>query len=79
VDVGLNYYFLFKARPGAPISDPSAIVDSNDLGQESDVFCEWRILSDVSLSVHYGRFYPGDAYLESKPRDFFFTALTISF
>jgi len=79
VDVGLNHYFLFKARPGAPISDPTAIVDSADLGQETDLFCEWRILSDVSLSVHYARLYPGDAYLDRKPRDFFFTAVTITF
>jgi len=79
VDVGLNYYFLFKSDAGGPISDPTAVEDSSDLGQEVDVFCEWRILSDLSLSVYYGRLYPGQAYLDRQPRDFLFTALTISF
>jgi len=79
LDVGLNYYFLFKSDPGGPISDPTAVEDSSDLGQEVDVFCEWRILSDLSLSVHYGRLYPGQSYLDRQPRDFLFTALTISF
>ena len=79
IDLGMNYYFLWKADREAPISDFRALDTSSDVGQEVDVFCEWRVFSDLGLSLHYGRFYPGQAYLDRQPRDFFYAALNISF
>ncbi len=79
IDLGANFYFLWKAKEAGPISDPTAINNSADLGHELDLFAEWRIFSDLAWSIHYGRFWPGDAYGERQPRDFFFSALTFSF
>ncbi|HUU10240.1 MAG TPA: alginate export family protein [Phycisphaerae bacterium] len=79
IDVGADYYFLFKADKDGPISDFRAADTSADVGQEIDVFVEWRILSDLSWTFRYGRFYPGQAYLDRKPRDFLFTGFSISF
>jgi hypothetical protein len=79
IDLGADYYFLFKTDKDGPISDFRAMDTSGDVGQEIDVFVEWRILSDLSWSLHYGRFFPGQAYLDRKPRDFLYTAFNISF
>ena len=79
IDVGGDYYWLFKTDKDGPISDFRAVDTSGDVGQEIDVFVEWRILSDLSWSIRYGRFFPGQAYGDRKPRDFLFTALNFSF
>jgi len=79
VDVGLDYYFLFKADDRGPISDFRANRRSADVGNEVDLFVEWRILSDLSWTLRYGRFFPGAAYSDRDPRDFLFTALNFSF
>jgi len=79
IDVGADYYFLFKTDKDGPISDFRARDTSGDVGQEIDVFVEWRILSDLSWSLYYGRFFPGQAYFDRKPRDFLYTAFSISF
>jgi len=79
IDVGFNHYFQFKASPDGPIDDFRANRDASSIGQETDVFLEWKILSDLALTVHYGHFWPGAAYEERHGRNFLFTALTISF
>jgi hypothetical protein len=79
LDLGFNYYALWKAEHRGPISDPLAVNDGWTIGHEVDVFAEWRILSDLSWSVHYGRLFPGAAYENTDDRNFFFTALTFSF
>ncbi len=79
LDLGGNYYWLWKADSRGPISDAMAVKTSADIGQEIDVFCEWQLFSDVALSLHYGRFHPGQAYLDRQPRDFVYGAITFSF
>ena len=79
IDVGLDYYFLFKADHEGPTSDFRANRRSPEVGNEVDLYLEWRILSDLSWTVRYGRFFPGDAYTDRHPRDFFYTGLNFSF
>jgi len=79
VDVGMDYYWLFKADADGPISDFRANDTSGDVGQEVDIFMEWRIFSDLSWTIRYGRFFPGQAYGDRQPRDFLYTGLNISF
>ena len=79
IDVGADYYFLFKSDHDGPISDIRATDTSSDVGQEIDLYIEWRILSDLSWTLRYGRFYPGQAYPDREPRDFLFTGLNFSF
>jgi hypothetical protein len=79
IDVGLNFYWQFKTKSLEPISDFRADGHSHGLGKEIDLFLEWRILSDLAMSIHYGRFFPGSAYDDHDARDFLYTALTFSF
>jgi len=79
IDVGLDYYFLFKADHEGPISDFRANRRSAAVGNEVDIFMEWRILSDLSWTIRYGRFFPGPAFTDRGPRDFLFTGLNFSF
>jgi len=75
----MDYYWLFKADADGPISDFRANDTSGDVGQEVDVFLEWRIFSDLSWTFRYGRFFPGQAYGDRQPRDFLYTGLNVSF
>lgn len=44
------------------ISDPSAIMASDDVGEAIDLFVGYKPLSDTSFLVQYGQFWPGAAY-----------------
>lgn len=79
IDVGGDYYFLFKADKDGPISDFRANKTSGDVGQEIDIYLEWRILSDLAWSIRYGHFFPGQAYANRDGRDFLFTGFNFSF
>jgi hypothetical protein len=79
IDVGLDYYFLFKTDRQGPMSDFRANRASAEIGNEVDLFLEWRIFSDLSWTLRYGRFFPGAAYTDRDPRDFLFTGLNFSF
>ena len=79
IDVGLDYYFFFKATDGGPTSDYRAFRDARSVGNEVDIYLEWRIFSDLSWTVRYGRFFPGAAYTDHHARDFFYTGLNFSF
>jgi hypothetical protein len=79
IDVGTDFYFLWKADRLGPISDFRADRGSASLGHEVDVFVEWRILSDLSWTLRYGRFFPGAAYSDRDPHDYLFTGLNFSF
>jgi len=79
IDVGADYYFLFKTDREGAISDTRATDTSGDVGQEIDLHLEWRILSDLAWTIRYGRFFPGQAYADRDPRDFLYTALNFSF
>ena len=79
IDVGLDYYFLWKADREGPISDTQANRASAELGEEVDLYVEWRILSDLSLTIRYGHFFRGAAYSFKDGQDFLFTGLNFSF
>jgi len=79
IDVGLDYYFLWKTDRHGPISDFRADRTSPDIGQEVDVFLEWRIFSDLAWTIRYARFFPGRAYSDDEPRDYLYTGLNFSF
>ncbi|MCX5682564.1 MAG: alginate export family protein [Planctomycetota bacterium] len=79
VDVGLDYYFLFKANDDGPTSDFRAVNDATSVGNEVDIFLEWRIFSDLSWTIRYAHFFPGAAYDDRHGRDFLYTGLNFSF
>jgi hypothetical protein len=64
-DLGIaaDGYFYWKDKPLGGIYDVDAVeAGERTIGQEFNANIFWRIVSDVSISVRYGMFFPGDAY-----------------
>jgi len=78
MQVGTKTFFYHKATGGA-ISDTTATNSSRWVGWEWDVYCDWRITSDVALTVRYGTFFPGAAFDDRSCRQFLYTAVSYSF
>jgi hypothetical protein len=79
LEVGLYGYLYRKVKSAASISDSRAFLDSADVGQEVDLSLRWRILSDLGFTLNYGIFFPGKAYTDDSPRNFFSAGLTYTF
>lgn len=78
--VGSDVFFFMKDEGRAAGSDSTATEVDHNLGQEVDVYINWRVTSDLLWTVRYGVFFPGDAYEGSRAaRNFLFTGLTFSF
>ena len=78
-ELGASYYWYRKVQSAQPISDPRSLVDNSDVGQELDFTMRWRITSDFGVSINYGVFLPGDAYLTKSNRSFLSAGMTYSF
>ena len=76
--VGVNVFIFNKLNRSAPIDEAT----SHDmyLGFEPDIFANWQVNSDVTISMRYGVFFPGTG-IESDhdSRHFFFSGVTIAF
>jgi hypothetical protein len=80
LEIGASWYWYEKDRKDGGISDSEASKGSHDLGTEYDVFATWRITSDLLWTVRYGKFFPGDAFVnEGQNREYLLTSLTYSF
>ena len=81
LEAGGKVFFYSKHRDGGAISDTSATNGAGWVGCEWDLFCNWRITSDVAGTLRYGMFHPGSAYDggDKSPRDFLYSGLVVSF
>lgn len=81
VEVGTKVFFYHKARAAGPISDVTAANDDAWLGWEWDVYCNWRLTSDLAWTIRYGAFQPGSAYDggDKSCRQFLYTGVVLSF
>lgn len=79
MEVGSKVFFYHRAQGDAPISESSANQESRWLGWEWDIYCNWRVTSDLTWTIRYGAFQPGSAYDSNNCRDFLYTGLTFSF
>jgi hypothetical protein len=78
MQIGTDFYAFAKMDTDAPIDEVTT--DNRWLGLEPDVYMNWQITSDVSLSVRYGIFIPGDAIVnDGKMRQFLYTGVTVAF
>ena len=77
----VDYFRYFKDKSGGGISDSEATAGSHDIGSEIDLTVSWKILSDLSWSLSYGHFMPGNAFLDSTndADDYFSNSLTFTF
>jgi hypothetical protein len=76
--MGLDYYHFYKHKSAGGISDAEASAHESDIGSEVDINFEWKILSDLTLSVEYGHFMPSSGYADSadNSESFFSISLT---
>jgi hypothetical protein len=78
LQVGGDVFLLGKFHSRAPIDEPTS--DDWFLGVEPQIYLNWQVTSDISLSLRYGVFFPGSAIEQDEhPRNFFFAGVTFSF
>lgn len=79
LELGSDFYLYWKNKSVAAVSDVLADERSGYLGWEMDYYANYRIFSDLSYTVRFGTFFPGEAYSDTSPRTFLLTGITWSF
>ncbi len=80
MEIGSKVFFYHKADASGPISDTTADQPSRWVGWEWDIYCDWRVTSDLVWTTRYGVFRPGAAFKKSDScRDFLYTGFLLSF
>jgi hypothetical protein len=78
-ELGTNWFYYHKNHESGAISDSTATLDGGFVGWEMDYYMNWRFASDLSWTVRWGAYFPGDAYEDRGTRHFVFTGVTWSF
>lgn len=78
-EFGTNGFLYQKHHKTGAISDSTAGEFDGYVGVELDMFINWRLASDLSWTVRWGWFFPGEAFDDRSSRSFFLTGLTWSF
>jgi len=78
-ELGTDWFLYCKNHSDGAVSDATADDRSGYLGWEMDYFANWRITSDLALTLRFGSFFPGEAFSDETTRTFFLTGLTWSF
>lgn len=79
MEVGTKAFFYHKATGSGAISDTTATRSNQWVGWEWDIHCNWRVTSDLTWTIRYGAFQPGEAFEDRTCRQFLYTAVTFSF
>jgi len=81
MELGSKVFFYHKASRQGPISDTTAVNNVRQLGWEWDIFCDWRVTSDLSWTVRYGLFNPSAAFdgTDKSIRHFLYSGFVFSF
>ncbi len=79
LELGTDWFLYCKQRRDGALSDPTADERSGYAGWEMDYYMNWRLTSDLSMTVRYGFFFPGKSFSEQDYRSFFLTGMTWSF
>lgn len=78
LQLGVDLFWHNKLVKDAPIDEPTG--NDRFLGIEGDVYMNYRVTSDLSLSVRYGMFFPGTGITgETDVRNFLFVGATLAF
>jgi len=79
MEVGTKVFFYHKSTAPGPISDSTGPSNARWIGWEWDVYCNWRLTSDLSWTIRYGAFMPSGAFSDDSCRQFLLTAVILSF
>ncbi|HUW56600.1 MAG TPA: hypothetical protein VMZ92_08185, partial [Planctomycetota bacterium] len=74
-----SYYWFDKDKGTGGVSDFRANLPNTDLGEELDLYANWRITSDLLFTVRWGLFWPGRAYTDRNDRQYVLGSVTYSF
>jgi len=78
LQIGADVFVFGKFDEAAPIEEPTHA--RTFLGVETDVYMNYRVTSDLGLSVRYGAFMPGSAISGQRDtRHFVLLSVTLSF
>jgi hypothetical protein len=77
--LGVNGFLFFKIDKDAPLNVRTS--SETFIGGEIDFAVDWRITSDLSATLRYGLFLPGDAIpgCQDDPRHFAYAGVTYAF
>jgi hypothetical protein len=79
LQVGTDIYIFGKQNSKAPIDEPTN-PGQTYLGWEPDLYVNWEITSDITLTARYGAFFANAAaFFDSHPRQFLYTGATFAF
>lgn len=79
LELGTNWFYYHKHQSAGAISDPTADEFEGNVGWEMDYYLNWRLASDLSWTVRWGTFFPGNAYSDDDSRHMIFSGVTWSF
>jgi hypothetical protein len=79
MELGTNWFLYWKNQREGAVSDPTANLGSGYLGWEMDYYANWQITTDLTWTVRYGLFFPGEAFSDQTTRTFVLTGVTWSF
>lgn len=72
LETGINYFIYRRVERMGGISDRFTVPGEGRLGNEVDLYLQWRPFTDVSILAQYGIFNPdGDAFVSDKDRYYF--------
>jgi hypothetical protein len=78
MQVGADFFVFNKMNRRGGIDETT--FDGRYLGVEPDLYLNWQLTSDITLSLRYGVFFPNeDVVQENDTRQFFFGSLTFAF
>jgi len=77
--VGTDVFCYHKQHSDGAMSDGLSYLQEGYVGSEWDVYFDWRLTSDLSLTLRYGYFLPGDAFASDHDRQLVFTGVTLNF
>jgi hypothetical protein len=78
LQLGADVFAFNKLSDEAPIEEFTS--EDHYLGWEADLFVNWQVTSDVSFTLRYGVFFPGQAIeTDHDERHFLFTGITYAF
>ncbi len=76
--VGADFFLFGKLDEDAPIDEPTRA--RSFLGVEADAYINYRVTSDLGITLRYGVFVPGSAISgERDTRHFFLVGVTLAF
>ena len=77
--LGSRYYHFFKDRSAGGVSDTEAIEDNKNIGDEFNLYINWKFYKNMLLNTRYGIFFPGEAYPEYSRDETHYFSTSVSY